>query len=70
LLFSRHHSSEDFAPVFDDQRFSVHADENATAFVNLESRFDPAERREDCAASEIKLDKTVAVPDSVVSGLF
>jgi hypothetical protein len=29
--------------------------------VNLESRFDPAERREDCATSEIELDKTVDV---------
>ena len=41
----------------DGKRFVVHADEKLTTFLELELRFDQAERPEDYAAREIKFDK-------------
>ena len=41
----------------DGKRFIVDADERLTAFVELESAIRAAERPEDCAGREIKLDR-------------
>jgi hypothetical protein len=39
------------------KRFVVRADEKLTAFLELNLRFDPAERPEDCGAREITVDR-------------
>jgi hypothetical protein len=41
----------------DGKRFIVHADEKLSAFLELECAVRAAERPEDCAAREIKLDR-------------
>jgi hypothetical protein len=45
------------APCGDGKRFVVSADEQLTAFLELESAVRAAERSEDCGGREIKLDR-------------